>query len=97
MSVPTYAALISGSGLWVRSPRALSFSAGGPQHSTFPTQEITFTVLGLLADIRTPVMASYLGSLAYCYKLPMNGKGATVAKDCYFNQFNLWLITVELT
>lgn len=28
-------------------------------------------------------MASDFGSVAYCYKLPVNGEGAKVAEDCY--------------
>ena len=35
-------------------------------------------------------MASDLGSLAYCYKLPMNGKGAKVAKDYCF--LSAWVL-----
>ena len=36
-------------------------------------------------------MASDLGSLAYSYKLSVNGKGAKVAKNCYFYQSDLCL------
>ena len=42
-------------------------------------------------------MASDFGSLTYCYKLPVNGEGAKVAKNCYFSQFDLGLAAEILT
>ena len=42
-------------------------------------------------------MASDFGSLSYCYELPVNGKGAKVAKDCYFCQSSLGMTKEILT
>ena len=48
-----------------------------------PLNQVSLTVLSLLADIRTLVTASDFRSLAYGYKLPVNGEGAKVAKNGY--------------
>ena len=41
-------------------------------------------------------MASNFGGLAYCCELPVDCKGAKVAKDCYFLSAWSWMYSQDI-